>query len=388
MQKRHEDYESPSFIFRGVLEAVLFAFLTGFPGITKSLVGLEISARAGRGMLPGDFFRKPINVIYVSVEGSFAKSHGPRFTAAGGDPKRFKHIPEVIWLPSEIDKLERYIRRYRARLCIIDPVKDHFDARVYSSPSRTSECLMQLQVLAERTNCTILGIDWPSKSTKKGDFSVSGNQAFTGKPRQIITVGRLSRDEWVIGVTKASDTPSWTGWVYTVESKDIGVDKHGKPLTPRAIRWLRPAKPSEVMRAREQANLQEDPNLMALLQFVSPGGEYETDDLVTYLNTVELIGKNKARKLLTSARDAGYLGQRSDGSGPEYKVKWWITEVGRLHLAMSDEEVEATMGELFPSMDPLPVPTAQKALPPASAQQSEDQALNEQGVLSDVQDAS
>lgn len=357
------DFERVTFLIQNLLEEGVFAFMTGNPGATKTLVTLELAARLTRGKSPGDRSRQPINVLYISIESDFKRSTGPRFEAAGGDFARFRQIEDVIWLPSQIDRLRQVIRQFKAKLCIIDPIKDHLDPNVYSSPTLTTQALRQIQVVARTTDCAIVGIDWPSKATRKGDLSVSGNAAFTGVPRQVIAVGQLSRDEFVIGVSKANDSASLTGWIYRHESVDVRHDVHNRMVTARKITWIRSAKPSEVLSAREQAKIMEDTNLIALLQFVSNGEEFKTDDLVSYLNSVQLIGKNKARSLLTSAKDAGFLIQRSTGGGADYSVTWAISPVGQLRLAASEEAVEEAIETLFPSMDPLTANNGQRMLP-------------------------
>ena len=152
-------------------------------------------------------------------------------------------------------------------------------------------------------NCTILGVDWLVEVRQEGrPQRPSGNQSFTGVPRQVLVVGQLNREEWVVGVSKANDSAALTGWIYGLEGKDIGTGANGKTLTPRKIVWKRQATPAEVLNARQQAEIEEDPNVKELLQFMSTGGKFKTDDLVNWLNNVRLIGKNKGRKLLTSLR--------------------------------------------------------------------------------------
>lgn len=343
----------------------IFAFLTGNPGATKSLVTLEFAARLTRGKMPGDLEGQPVKVLYVSVEGGHGRSIGPRFDAAGGDFAFFEHIEEVIMLPSNKDRLEALIKHHQARLVIIDPIKDHFDPNVYASPTRSAHCLGQLLDLAEKYNCTILGVDWPSKSARKGDLSVSGNQAMTGKPRQTLAVGRLSRDEWVVGVTKANDSAAYTGWIYSVEDVDLGPDEHGTPVRARRILWRRPAQPSDVMRAHEQAKIEEDPNLRALLQYMEGGAPFTTDDLVVFLNQALLMGKNKARDMVNAAHGAGYLTQARTGKGADFKVTWAISPIGTLKLSADEESVEAAIETLFPPMD-VPSMPQRLALPSGS----------------------
>jgi len=347
------DLHGVEYLADNLLEANLFAFITGAPGVTKTLITLEIAARLTRGLMPGDMFDKPCDVLYISVESSLRRSVGPRFLAAEGDWSRFNHIQKVIMLPSEINKLQGLITKHRAKLVIIDPIKDFFDPKVYASPTKTAEALQPINDLAARTGCTILGVDWPSKSAKKGDLSVGGNAAMTGKPRQVLTVGRLSLDEWVIGVSKANDSAEWVGWVYTTDAKDLGKGGNNKDVNAWKIKWIRPAKPVEVQNSRAQAVLEEDPNVFALLTFMTPGKEFPTATLLDWLKAVQLVGKNKAYSLLNGCKAAGYLKQITGvDDDNKYQVTWTITALGTMKLNADDEEVEQAIDTVFPSMSP------------------------------------
>ena len=350
-----KDFKGGQHLVKNVLEANLFAFAIGGPGASKTLLAIDWSARLTRGTAPGNFDGTSVNVLYISNEGGWERSIGPRFMAAGGDFNRFTHITEFVWLPSQIDRLEELINKRKARLCVLDPVKDYFDERVYASATKTSEALLKLHALAEKTRCTILGLDWPSKSAKKGDLSVPGNAAFTGKPRQILAVGQLKRDEWVVGTTKVSEGTRYTGWIYGMEAVDLGVGSDGEQVTPRRIKYVRQARPSEVMRAREQADIEDNQDLKDLLQFMNvkekgqkTATEFKTEDLVIWLKNTKLIGMNKARNLLNSAKAAGYLKQRPEGQGGEFKVWWSITQMGTLHLGADEESIEEAITSLFP----------------------------------------
>lgn len=390
------DFRSHEFLVDRLLLANKLVWLVGFPGISKSLIVLEIAARLTRGKSPGTLKGDPSNVIYVSEEGAFETSIGPRFWAARGNFNRFEHVFEIIDLPGDADagydRLETLITKHKARLLILDPIKDHLNGGAYGSPTKAARALARLSQMAESKNCTILCVDWPSKSTKKDDFSVSGNQSFTGKPRQIITVGRLSQDEWVVGVTKANESDQWVGWIYAVIPAKVGT------IVTRAIEWKRSAEGHEIRKARQQADLEENPNLRQLLQFMNEqwkvpktevdGTEiadregnpvmtlmrdddgaivmapFATKDLVNWLNNVRGIGQKKARALITTAGDAGYLASTVGGKGEDYAVTWRISPLGIMKLNANEEEAQEAIETFFPSMERRP-PKSQTALNPA-----------------------
>ena len=374
MQVDRSKFSGGEDLFGGVVEANLSGWLVGIPGASKTMVALGMSARGTRGLAPGDFKGTPFNVLYVSIENRFNRSIGPRFDAAKGDFARFFHHDKVIPLPTEMATLRRLIRKHKARLCFIDPIKDHLDHGVYTNQAKSGDFLVQIEKLAEDTECAIICIDWPSKSAKKGDLSNSGNQSFTGKPRQILQVGRLSVDEWVVGTSKVSEGTPFTGWVYTMEPIDLDIidAKTGRPIMTARVKWLRPARPSEVMRARQQIDLEEDPGLTDLLEYMAPGGdgvvaEFKTKDLLTWMvNSLVVNTEKKGRALLKGCGAAGYIERiPGTGKGADSGPTWKITDLGVLKLAPDEESVEAVMEKLFPSMDPEPLPQ-QLALPPTS----------------------
>jgi hypothetical protein len=385
------DFKSQRYLVDRLLVANKLVWLQGFPGISKSLVALEIAARLTRGKSPGSMANDPCNVVYISQEGTFEEEIGPRFMAAKGDFERFEHLYEIIDLPGEedagLDRLSALIDEHQARLLVIDPIKDHVAGIVYSSPTRASKFFGKLAALAVEKECTILCVDWPSKAVKKNDFLASGPTSVTGKLRQAVDVGRLSVDEWVAGITKANNSNVFVGWIYTLEVVDLGPDADGDHVRSARIRWVREADRGEIQKARQQAALGEDKHLRELLQFMNApemteGADgkpkakldekgngvmtsFVTIDLVNWLNNARGVGQKKARAMITAAGDAGYLVSTTNlEQGAGYGVTWRITPLGVMRLRASDDEVEAALATIFPSMDHDPL-LVQPALGPA-----------------------
>ena len=360
-------WHGPEMLATNLLEAKLFTYVNGNPGASKSVILLAISARLTRGMMPGDFVSKPLHVLYVSTEGTFLRSHGPRFEVNGGNEKYFHFVNETLHLPSKIDRLKDLIKLYKAKVVIIDPINYHLDPQVHTW-TKTSIELGKIANLCETENCTIIAVDWPAKSRKKGDLSSAGNRAFTGVLRQQLAVGRLNVDEWVIGVSKANDLATEVGWIYSLELVSLGLGANNKPVSAMRVNWVREAKPFEVRSAFEQAKLEDDPNMRKLLAFMNPpaGVEavaFETDDILKYLVNAEGMGQKKARALLNSCETSGYLTSVGQGKGGDYHKSWTITPSGTMRLAADEESVESAMTTLFPAMDWPAAPPAQLALP-------------------------
>lgn len=362
-------WHGPEMLVDRLLETKLFIWVTGNPGSSKSVIMLAMAARLTRGLMPGDFAGTPINVLYVSTEGTFLRSHGPRFEINGGDFTNFTHLNETLELPSKIERLEEVIVATEAKVVIIDPISYHLDASVHVHTKTTAE-LGKIAKLAEKHDCTIIAVDWPSKSRRKGDMSVPGNRAFTGVPRQVLAVGRLKGGDYVIGITKPNDIAQWLGWVYSMEIVDMGMGANKKRVTSPRITFKRPAKPSEVQQAHEQADIADDPNMKALLQFMNPSSgvaaKFETGDLITYLTNTQLMGKHKARDLVMSCARSGYLeGDSNHLPGADQRQVWWITPIGIMNLGADEESIEAAITTLFPPIDWPGAPPSQLALPAA-----------------------
>jgi hypothetical protein len=143
------------------------ALLEGDPGVSKSLVALDLCARLSTGRPMPDATPSPgiVNSLVLQTEDSHRKTVRPRLQALGADEARvFRWKPaegsqDPLRLPSQRDLLERAIRETDARLVILDPLVDFLDARVCVNLEQSIRAaLASLQGLARDRQCVILMI--------------------------------------------------------------------------------------------------------------------------------------------------------------------------------------------------------------------------------------
>jgi hypothetical protein len=141
------------------------ALCDGDPGLGKSLMTLDLSARLTTGRpFPDDAPSPgPANAILLNAEDGIDDTVVPRLRALGADLDRiFTFFPEsnhaaAISIPSRLDLLDDLLVRTSARLVVIDPILAFLDTGVQvSSDHSVRRALAPLAALAERRNCVIL----------------------------------------------------------------------------------------------------------------------------------------------------------------------------------------------------------------------------------------
>jgi hypothetical protein len=180
------------------------AMLEGDPGEAKSLVALDLAARAstGRPMPDGSPSPGVFGTIILQSEDSYARATLPRLLTLGGDQNRvFRWKPpddadEPFGLPSMIERLERELKRTGARLVIIDPLVDFLDPGISINSDRSiRRALRPLRLLAEHSNCLILMIRHLVKRLlSRSLYRGSGSIGITGVCRSCWLIGRDPED--------------------------------------------------------------------------------------------------------------------------------------------------------------------------------------------------
>jgi AAA domain-containing protein len=182
--------------------------LDGDPGLGKSLITVDLAARVttGRGMPdespdePDARLREPHGVVLLSAEDGPGDTIAPRLLAAGADLARVLDLHTVrdvdsatgtpyergLLLPRDLRTLERGIKRMRARLVVIDPLKSFLDSSVnsFSDQDARTVLLEPLKRLAEENGATILLLRHLNKTTGgKAIYRGGGSIGFIGAAR-------------------------------------------------------------------------------------------------------------------------------------------------------------------------------------------------------------
>jgi hypothetical protein len=132
--------------------------------------------------------------LLVTYEDHAASTIVPRLIAAGADLTRV-HVVDAkdggVSLPGDIDEIAQGVRRYDAKLLIVDPVVAALPADINSHRDQDVRAVLApLRKLAEEQNLAILGlIHWNKAPGVDALTRVGGSTAFTAGPRSVLAFG-------------------------------------------------------------------------------------------------------------------------------------------------------------------------------------------------------
>jgi hypothetical protein len=152
--------------------------LDGDPGIGKSLLMTHLAASLSRGYpLPDQQGQMTLEThgphvtLMLSTEDSLPHTLRPRLDKAGADASKIKVLTgwidaqatERAFTLQHLDVLEAEIHRYQPRLVLIDPITAYMGTIDIHRANEVQELMGQLNRLADRTHCAIVGIRHPAK---------------------------------------------------------------------------------------------------------------------------------------------------------------------------------------------------------------------------------
>jgi hypothetical protein len=169
--------------------------LAGDPGLGKSLLASELSARLSRGELG-----KPENVLLLTAEDSPEHTLRPRLQAAGALLERVSFgwidrdgIETPFVLPTDASELRALVLERKARLVVIDPLAAHLAVGVNSwKDQEVRGALAPLGALAKETGAAILVVAHLNKG--QGDDPLQRLGGSIGIPAAARSVLLLARD--------------------------------------------------------------------------------------------------------------------------------------------------------------------------------------------------
>ena len=175
--------------------------IQGNPGDNKSTLTADFAARVTRGWSwPDDALgSKPGDVFILSSEDDARDTIVPRLVASGADLGRIQLIgtSSLPTFPEDCDQLEQAIRKYDARMVVIDPLDSYLNPKIDGNKnSDVRRVLTRLRAVAEATGCAILMIRHLSKDPKVTNalYRGLGSIGYTGAARATFLVGRLPED--------------------------------------------------------------------------------------------------------------------------------------------------------------------------------------------------
>ncbi len=222
----------------------------GDPGLGKSMILIDVAARASKGMnWPDGSECKRCSVLYSTTEDGIEDTVVPRLIAAGADLERV-HIVEGVKCHNDSEQpllLNEHLRLLDdnltenpdIRILIVDTLQSHIGSAVTTNNNSSVRGVMTpLKRLAEKHHVAVLCIEHLTKSkTTAGEnatYRVQGSIAFAGAARSVWIVAKDQEDtsgkRRFLQAAKTNLAPdnSGLGLAYEIFGQT------GKPV----VRWL------------------------------------------------------------------------------------------------------------------------------------------------------
>ena len=180
---------------RGFLAAGKLSLLAGDPGVGKSTIHSEVTARFTTGApFPGSTeWRPPKRVLVAAAEDAAADTKVPRLLAAGADLSKVAFMDLVqtgakqrYFTLADIPALDALLSKHPGEfgLLVIDPVGAYLGGRDSHRDSDVRELLRPLAVLAEKHGIAVLLIAHLNKASMHNAMNrVTGSGAFVAAAR-------------------------------------------------------------------------------------------------------------------------------------------------------------------------------------------------------------
>jgi hypothetical protein len=206
--------------------------LDGDPGLGKSTILIDITARVSRGwaMPPGGAGTgTPANVLLLGAEDNLANTVRPRLDAAGADVTRVdaleaikvgaEELPPV--LPWDLLLVANMVIAKQIKLIVIDPFFAFLDGKIdaHRDPD-VRRCMYKLKVLAERLEVAIVLVRHLNKlNAGPALYRGGGSIAISAAARSALVVGKVpgNGDQCALAPVKCNLGPKPRALLYTLE---------------------------------------------------------------------------------------------------------------------------------------------------------------------------
>jgi hypothetical protein len=180
--------------------------VAGEPGLGKStMTNAHLVARITRGLLDGEMYGEPADVLIASAEDDWETVIKPRLMAAGADLHRAHRVdvtgedgaPALLTLPDDVALLDEAIERLHLEgrtvgMVVVDPIGAFLaDGTDSHKDSHVRRALAPLADLAVRRDLVVLCVAHVNKDSSQRLLQrVNGAQAFGAAPRSVIGFAR------------------------------------------------------------------------------------------------------------------------------------------------------------------------------------------------------
>lgn len=198
--------------------------VTGDPAVGKDVWSIDFAARATNGTLGGDI-DKPMNVLFIAGEDGIADTFRPRLEAAGADLKRCIFYKDdgsgkPFQLPDDLVKLERFVRKHKIGLVIINPIMGYLSSKIDSHKDQSvRQALIPLAEFAERNRIAVITIQHLNKGKGSALYKGGGSIAFAGVARSVLLLAKDPDDSAfrILAPVKCNLVPDHQSIRYEIE---------------------------------------------------------------------------------------------------------------------------------------------------------------------------
>jgi hypothetical protein len=222
--------------------------LAGREGLGKSTVAVNLVSQVTRGVLDGEMYGHPRNVVYVDTEDARDFTIVPRLTAATADLDRVFFVDALhadgtetnVVLPLDTELVAQTVIDHDAVLVVLDAATSVIDSRLDGDKDR--QMRQGLEAIArgvgERTGCAALGIVHFGKR-ESGDTGklILGSIAWSQVARSVLAAALDEEGNLVVTATKANLSPRTTPSL-AARIVSCHVDTSDGPTDVGKVEWL------------------------------------------------------------------------------------------------------------------------------------------------------
>jgi hypothetical protein len=244
----HVQPKKVKWVWPGRIPAGKVTMLDGDPGLGKSTITLDLTARLTTASpLPdGHKPERPVCVLLLSAEDGVEDTIVPRLKVAGADLNKVTivdHVtddagPRPVELPADLDRIQKYATGYiyaesdapdaawaEFGLLIVDPVMAYLSGEVNAHRDQdVRRVLFRLKVMAEETGCAVVCVRHLNKATGSSAlYRGGGSIGIIGAARAGLLVGVDPDDEArrILAVSKSNLAAKPPSLAYRLASDDL-----------------------------------------------------------------------------------------------------------------------------------------------------------------------
>jgi AAA domain len=269
------------------------------------------------------------HVVMVIAEDDLNSQTKPRLIAAGADfdyvhVLRVKRagVEDALIIPDDLGYLETLVIDKTARLVTVDPLLSHITGKTDSyKDHEIKRVLTPLSKLAQRTNCTIVGVHHFKKDTSGGArHSGQASTAFSTTARLVLSMAKTDYGLYVLEVSKSNIGPEGEGHNFRLEVVDVPAADGDTAEVPLLARdgeasvsvdeiLAKPKRESKSSKARE-----------LILERLADGAQVESDELDAEIAQKTRLAARTVRDLRMELGNEGLIRSipQRDESGSIY----------------------------------------------------------------------